>query len=237
MSEHDPELRDKLVVANRVLSRHGVLDAWGHVSARDPHNRDHFWMTRDRAPALVTEVDIMEFDADAEPIDPAGREVFIERVIHGEIYRARPDVMAVVHSHSPEIIPFGVTETPLRAITQVAGFLRDGVPVFDLADVDDTPNLLIVNRQQAAALATCLGDRGMVLLRGHGEVTVANSIELAVWRAFYGNLNARQLRQALSLGPVRYLSEPEASFAEQNVPPGTKMRRIWDLWKHEAAVR
>jgi ribulose-5-phosphate 4-epimerase/fuculose-1-phosphate aldolase len=237
VSALDPELVEKLVLANHILYRHGVLDAWGHISVRDPVDPSRFWMTCDRAPALVTAEDIIEYDADSEPIDAGGRRVFLERFIHGEAYRARPDVNAVIHSHSPEIIAFGVSETPLRPITQVAGFLEDGAPVFDLHEVDPTPNLLIVNREQAAAVAERLGAAAIVLLRGHGEVTVASSVELLVWRAYYANLNARQLRQALSLGPVRYLTPEEARFASENVPPGKGMQRIWGLWCHELRTR
>src|SRR5258707_6836926 len=155
----DAALIEDLVAASRILAQHGVLDAWGHVSMRHPNNPQRYLMSRARAPALVSIQDIMEFDLDSNPVDQQDRRVFLERFIHGGAYKARPDVDAVVHSHSPTVIPFSVTDEPLRAISHVASFLACGCPVFEIRDVGRTNCLLVTNNQQGAALAKVLGER------------------------------------------------------------------------------
>src|SRR5437660_1348582 len=146
----DPALIDDLVAANRILAQNGVLDAWGHVSIRHPNNPERYLLSRARAPALVSAEDIMEFDIDSNPVDQQGRRVFLERFIHGEAYRARPDVNAVVHSHSPTVIPFTVTDEPLKAISHIASFLACGCPVFEIRDAGLTQGLLVTNSKQGA---------------------------------------------------------------------------------------
>jgi HCOMODA/2-hydroxy-3-carboxy-muconic semialdehyde decarboxylase len=226
---------DDIVVANRILSAQGVLDAWGHVSVRDPADPRRYWMSRSMAPALVTASEIMAFDLDSKPIGRQSRKMYIERFIHGEIYKARDDVAAVLHNHSPALIPFTVADMPLRPLTQVAGFLGSGVPVFDIRDVDQGADLLIANGEQASALAHTLGNHAVVLLRGHGAVVVANSLQQVVWRGIYAELNARQQLEALRLGSVRYLSAAEAEFAAAHVPHDPA--RPWQLWKSQALGR
>lgn len=229
------QLLGDIVAANRILSAQGVLDAWGHVSMRDPNDPGRYWMSRSMAPALVTASDIMAFDLDSKPIGRQSRKMYIERFIHGEIYKARDDVAAVLHNHSPALIPFTVTDVPLRPLTQVAGFLGSGVPVFDIRDVDSGPDLLIANGEQASALAHTLGKHAVVLLRGHGAVVVADSLQQLVWRGIYAELNARQQLEALRLGSVRYLSAAEAEFAAAHVPHDPA--RPWQLWKSQALGR
>ncbi len=228
----DPALIDKLVTANHILYDHEVLDAWGHVSVRDPERPDRFWMARSIAPAFVTAPDVMEFDIDSEPVDRRGRKVFDERFIHGEIYRARPDVRSVVHHHSPNVIPFANSDAKLRAMLTSTGFLRDGAPVFNLRDVEGGGQILITNRKQAAALAAALADRGMALLRSHGAVVVGDSVEQIVWRGIYAEKNAKLQWQAMQMGHVYFLTPEEAAHSEATSPPNPE--RSWNLWKHEA---
>jgi HCOMODA/2-hydroxy-3-carboxy-muconic semialdehyde decarboxylase len=224
----DPALIEDLVAANRILAQHGVLDAWGHVSIRHPNNPERYLLSRARAAALVTAEDIMEFDLDSNPVDQQGRRIFVERFIHGETYRARPDVSAVVHSHSPSVIPFTVTEEPLKAITHIASFLACGCPVFEIRDVGITNGLLVANSKQGAALAKTLGDKPVALLRGHGNLVVAPDIPRVVHRALYTEVNAQQLTAALSFRrPVKYVEMDEAQDPRRLVD-------AWEQWKTQA---
>ena len=213
---------EDLVSASRILARHGVLDAWGHVSARHPENPERYLLSRARAPALVAAEDIMEFDLDSTPVDGQDRRLFLERFIHGEAYRVRPDVNAVVHSHSPNVIPFTITDQPLKAVTHIASFLACGCPVFEIADVGLTQGLLVTTNKQGAALANTLGQMPVALMRGHGNVVVAEDIPRVVHRALYTELNAKQLAIALSFGrPIRYVEPHEAQDPSVSLTPGT----------------
>ena len=216
---------DDLVVANHILAQQGVLDAWGHVSVRHPKNPDRYLLSRSRAPALVMAGDIMEFDLDSSPIDAKGRGLFLERFIHGETYRARPDVNAVVHSHSPAVIPFSVTDQPLRAILHNAAFLAEGCGCFDVRDAGLTQGLLITTNRQGAALARALGQRSVALIRGHGNLVVGEDIQRATHRALYTEINARQLAVTLSFGrPIKYLEPDEAQDPK-------RLADAWEVWK------
>lgn len=226
-------LIDDLVAANRILYDHGVLDGFGHVSARHDTDSSRFLLARSMAPGLVTAADILEFDLDGNPIDSEGRRTYLERFIHSEIYRARSDVKAVVHSHSPAVIPFGATGTSLRPIYHMSSFLADGVPIFEIRDVaGDATNMLITNGKLGAALARSLGQASVALMRGHGNVVVADSVQLAVYRAIYTEINAELEAEARRLGPVNYLTAGEAAGATavNNVNFG----RAWELWKLKA---
>jgi HCOMODA/2-hydroxy-3-carboxy-muconic semialdehyde decarboxylase len=228
----DPALIDDLVAANRILSDHGVLDAYGHISARDPKNPQRYWLSRSMAPVLVNAEDIIEFDLDSNPVRAGEKRLFFERVIHGEIYKARPDVMAVVHNHSPSLIPFCNSETRLRPMVGNAAFLGDGVPVFDIRDVDDEGDLNVCNVPQAQALAQALGAEWVVLLRRHGAVAVGESIRQCVRHAIIAERNARQQIEATMLGPVQFLTKSEIAFARRSKPKDPD--RGWQLWKQRA---
>ena len=224
----DAALLEDLVAASRILAQHGVLDAWGHVSMRHPKNPDRYLLSRARAPALVSAEDIMEFDLNSDPVDQRGRRMFLERYIHGEAYRARPDVNAVVHSHSPSVIPFTVTDEPLKAISHIASFLACGCPVFEVRDVELTEGLLVTNIKQGAALAKTLGDGPVALLRGHGNLVVAPDVRRVVHRALYTEVNAQQLATALSFKrPIKYVQPDEAQDP-------VRLGDSWDVWKHDA---
>jgi HCOMODA/2-hydroxy-3-carboxy-muconic semialdehyde decarboxylase len=228
----DPALIDDLVAANRILSDHGVLDAYGHISARDQKNPQRYWLSRSMAPVLVNAEDIIEFDLDSNPVRAGENRLFFERVIHGEIYKARPDVMAVVHNHSPSLIPFCNSETRLRPMVGNAAFLGDGVPVFDIRDVDDEGDLNVCNVPQAQALARALGAEWVVLLRRHGAVAVGESIRQCVRHAIIAERNARQQIEATMLGPVQFLTKSEIAFARRSKPKDPD--RGWQLWKQRA---
>jgi ribulose-5-phosphate 4-epimerase/fuculose-1-phosphate aldolase len=229
----NPQLIDDLVAANRILVDQGVLDGYGHVSARHDRDPSRFMMSRSLAPELVTAADIMEYDLDAEPVDPRGRSSYLERFIHGEIYRARPDVRAVVHDHSPSVIPFGVTGAPLRPLYHMSAFLAAGVPVFDIrAAAGGDTDMLVRTPDLGRALAQALGPRPVALMRGHGAVVVGPSLPIVFFRSIYTEMNARLQAQAMALGgPVTYLSPGEARQAEAAVA-GT-VGRPWELWKQK----
>jgi HCOMODA/2-hydroxy-3-carboxy-muconic semialdehyde decarboxylase len=226
----DPALLEDIAVGSRILADFGVVDGFGHVSARHPTNPNHFLMSRSLAPALVTADDIMEFDLDGNPVDARGRAVFLERFIHAEIYRARPDVMSVVHTHSPGVIPFSVSNVPLRAMYHNPSFLAVGVPVWDIRkDFGDT-SMLVSNAAIGKSLAVALGDKPVVLMRGHGDVTVGPTVKMAVFRAYYTDVNAKLQAQALALGgEPNYLTPGEGAKADQT--NFAVMDRIWNLWR------
>jgi len=229
-------LLDDLVAASRILAMHEVLDAYGHVSARSDRRPERFVMSRSLAPALVTRADLMELDADSEPLPGDKRKGFLERYIHGEIYRARPEVMAVVHSHSPSVIPFGVTRTRLRPIYHMGSFLWSGAPVFDIRKEKEANDLLIRDRPLGKALAGALGACNCVLMRGHGMTVIGDSVPEAVFRAIYTEMNARLQLQAAQLeGPIEFLSDEEGRRSTAS-NRGT-IERPWELWKKRALGR
>jgi len=227
----DPRLIADLVTANRILYDQHVVDAFGHVSTRHDKRPDRFLLARSMAPALVTEADILEFDLDGNPLDSGGRPVYLERFIHGEIYRARPDVVSIVHSHSHAVIPFGVVRShKLRAIFHMSGFVGAETPIFEIREcVGDGSDLLIRNRELGAALAKSLGPKAVVLMRGHGVTVTAPTLQEAVYRGVYVDVNARLQLEAIGLGAVNYLTESEgrATAAVQ----ATQIGRAWDMWK------
>jgi ribulose-5-phosphate 4-epimerase/fuculose-1-phosphate aldolase len=230
----DPALIEDIVVGSRVLADFGVLDGFGHVSARHPTNPNHFLMSRSLAPALVTADDIMEFDLDGNAIDARGRQVFLERFIHGEIYKARPDVMAVVHTHSPGVIPFSVSQVKLQPMFHNAAFLAGGVPVWDIRGEFGETDMLVRDSARGKSLAQMLGDKPVVLMRGHGDVTVGPSARVAVFRAYYTDVDARLESQAVALGgPINFLTPGEGAKADAvNL---AVLDRIWNLWKIRVA--
>ena len=221
-------LIDELVTANRILANENVLDAYGHVSVRNTETPSHFFLSRTMPSSLVTAADIIEYDLDSRPIVPTEAGGYNERFIHGEIYRARPDVMAVVHMHAPEIVSFSASSVPLRPIFHLAAFIGEGVPKFEIRDAEGVADTLVRSPQLGRALAQTLADKPAALMRGHGAVAVAPSVHIAVGRAYYMALNARLQAQAIALGgDITYLS------AEQVEKAGLQdeYERAWALWK------
>jgi HCOMODA/2-hydroxy-3-carboxy-muconic semialdehyde decarboxylase len=228
------DLLEDLAAASRILVDQGVFDAAGHFSMRHPLHPERFLMSRSLAPALVTADDIMEFDLAGEACDANGRNGFIERFIHSEIYRRRPDVMAVAHSHSASVIPFGLTGTPMRAMYHNAAFIASGVDVFDIRDKFGTTDIVINTSDKGAALAAVLGDNAVALLRAHGMVVVGPDVPNTVFRAIFTEVNARLQLQATMLGgPIAALDREEGSLADAvNI---ATVGRSWDLWRRRVA--
>ena len=224
-------LRDDVAIANRILAMRGIVDGYGHVSARHADDPGRFLIARSMAPGLVTPADIVELDLDGAPTQPDTPPSYIERFIHGEIYKCRPDVSAIVHHHAPSIIPFGATRVPLRPLYHMSGFLGAGVPVFDIrCDAGET-DMLVSTPALGAAHARCLGACGATLMRGHGATVVGISLQQVIYRAVYMELNARLQADAMRLGEVQYLSDEEARLAVAT--NDQQLGRPWAIWTAE----
>jgi HCOMODA/2-hydroxy-3-carboxy-muconic semialdehyde decarboxylase len=231
-AQKDSVIQD-LVTANRILASEGILDGYGHVSVRNPANASHYFLSRSLAPGLVAPADIIEYDLDGNPIGD-NRLSYRERFIHGEIYKARPDVMAIVHDHSPAVIPFSVSSVPLRAVSHLAAFIGAGIPVFEIRDVDGMTDMLISNPKRGQALAKLLGDYPAALMRGHGAVVVGRSVKEVVGRAYYLDSNARLQEQAILLGGKVTYFEPEEA---KKAAPQDGYERAWGVWKQKASTK
>lgn len=228
-------LIDEVVLANRILSNEGVLDAYGHVSVRSEKDPTHFYLSRHIPAGVATAADIIEYDLDTKPVVQSDYIGYSERFIHGEIYKARPDVKAIVHGHAPEIVAFSVTSVPLVPIAHMAAFLYEGVPNFEIRKAGGVTDMLIRTNELGKALAQTLGDKPAALLRGHGAVVVAPSLHVVAGRAYYMNVNARELQQAMLLGAgkVVYMEREEAKKAA----PQDGYERAWTLWKAKAMAK
>jgi HCOMODA/2-hydroxy-3-carboxy-muconic semialdehyde decarboxylase len=220
-------LIDDLVTANHILVDQGVLDGYGHVSVRSPRDPTHFYMARSVAPELVTSKDILEYDLSGEPVSAKGVSLYVERFMHSEIYRARPDVMAVAHNHAPGLIPFGVTGIELKPLYHMSAFLTGGVPIFDIKAAGGETDMLVRNPTLGKALAKTLGSRPVALLRGHGAVVVATDLPRVVFRSVYTEQNAKLQAQAMQLGgkQVKFLDPEEAKKAEASIGGGPSAGR------------
>jgi len=234
MSDISSLLHD-LAVANRILAREEVVDAFGHVSVRHPDHPDRYILSRSRSPALVTRGDLVEFDLEGGAIDPGeSRSFYIERPIHGAIYEARPDVHAVVHNHAYAVIPFAVTPTPLRPILHVAGGMGASIPVWDIREGFGDTNLLVTTMAQGRDLAATLGGATVALMRGHGCVVAAANLKQAVSTAIYLQVNAALLLDALKLGEVTYLSPGEIEPTAAMTALPVAVERTWEYWAARA---
>ena len=234
----DPLLND-LVIANRILAHEEVVDAYGHVSVRHPDRPDRFFLARSLAPELVTHDDIVEFTLDGQPVGQESRALYLERFIHGGIFEARPNVMAVVHAHAEDILPFGiVSATPLRPVIHSGSFLGAHVPIWDIADKFGDTNLLVANIEQARDLAKCLAGWNVVLMRGHGFAAAARSLIEVVRMAVFLPRNARALLKAHQLGgQIKYLSQGEIDARNRGYGPySTETWRAWEYWANKAGV-
>lgn len=221
---------DDLVTANRVLAREGIVDGYGHVSARSAEAPDRFFLSRALAPGLVTAADLIEYDLDGGALDAAGRDGYVERFLHAAIYRARPDVGAVVHCHTPSLIPYAASSVALRPMYHMSAFLALGAPVFEIRGVDGVSEMLVADARTGQALARALGDAAVVLMRGHGAVIVGSSIPVAVSRSIYLDLNAKMQTEAVALGGAVTYLEPGDMRADTVDPDD----RNWKLWKQQA---
>jgi HCOMODA/2-hydroxy-3-carboxy-muconic semialdehyde decarboxylase len=226
--------RDELVLAYRILAAHGVVDAYGHVSLRTAKEPKRYLLARAMAPERVTADDILEFDLDSSPVHDPGVALYLERYIHGEIFKHRPDINAVVHNHSPSVIPFGVTTVPLRPLFNTGAFIGEGVPTFEIRDFQKSGDLLIKTPHLGESLAAVLGPKPAALMRGHGAVVVGENLMLAVVRSVYLELSAKLQMQAMLIagpgGDIVYLDEREvAATSGRQISAGT-WKRTWDLW-------
>jgi len=223
-----------LAAASRILAAQGVVDGFGHVSMRHPSAPERYLMSRSIAPALVTREDIIEYDLESNPVNANGRSSFLERFIHGEIYKARPDLMSVVHSHSPSVIPFGLVGVPMRAMFHNAAFLAGGAPVFDIREKFAATDLLVSDGTKGAALVETLGRRDVALMRAHGSVACGPTLQTAVFRAVYTEVNARIQHWTLALGGgarIAALDEEEGRLAD--LINQTAGMRAWELWRSQ----
>jgi HCOMODA/2-hydroxy-3-carboxy-muconic semialdehyde decarboxylase len=228
---------EDLVAAYRILAEFGVIDAYGHVSVRSENDPNRYFLSRSLAPERVREEDLMEYDLDSNPIDARGCESVRERFIHGEAYKARPEVVAVVHNHSPTVVPFSVTRVQLRPIFHMAAFVGLGVPVFEIRDFEQGTDMLVRSAGLGAALAGVLGDKPAALMRGHGAVVVGENLPRAVGRSIYLEQSAQMQLQALTLagseGRVVYLDDAESIAGSKT----QDYARAWPLWRERALSR
>lgn len=220
----------ELVIANRILAREGVVDAFGHVSIRHPDNPERYLLSRSRSPELITTDDLMEFSLDGEAVDLRGRTPYGERMIHGAVYEARPEVNSVVHNHAQEVIPFTVTKTPLRPIGHTCAPIGLNIPVWDISDNFGDTDMLVVTMDQGRDLARCLGDARVALMRGHGSVVAAATLRDAVNTAVYLQVNAREQIMAMMLGEPKFLSPGEVELCSQRQSSPLALDRAWDYW-------
>ena len=232
MAKFSAEVLADLAAAARILAAQGVVDGFGHVSLRHPSDPNRYLMSKSIAPALVTPDDIIEYDLDSNPVNAQGRVSFLERFIHGEIYKARPEVASVVHSHSPSVIPFGLVGVPMQAMFHNAAFLAAGVPVFDIKEKFGATNLLVSDAAKGVELARVMGRKDIALMRAHGAVACGPTLQTAVFRAVYTEVNARIQHWTLALGrggAVAALDQEEGRLADHiNQTAGM---RAWDLWR------
>lgn len=235
-AEQDAQNITELVTANHIIADQGIVDGFGHISVRSVVHPDHYFMSRSRAPAMVTAQDIIEYDLDDNPVNSKGQKPYLERFIHSEIYKQRPDVQSIIHSHSPAVIPYSVSTVRLKPISHSGGFLVNEVPVFEIRDAaGEASDMLVKNKALGAALAQRLGQHPVVLMRGHGMAVVGSSIRVAVSHAVYTERNAVLQTQALQLGGrVSYLTIEEAK-ATGEFNDGA-VDRPWEIWAEQARL-
>lgn len=227
------EALEELVTANRILAREGIVDGFGHVSIRHPGIPNRYVMSRARAPECIEVEDLMEFTLDGAAIDAAGRPTYSERFIHGAIYEARPEVLAVVHHHSPGVIPFGVTGTRLRPVMHMCASMGYDIPTWDSRTRFGDTNLLVTNMEMGRDLVAALGNRPVALMRGHGCVVAGGSLREVVFNSVYLELNAGLQMNAHALGEVTFLSEGEVRACLSTRASYT-YERAWERWCRRA---
>jgi HCOMODA/2-hydroxy-3-carboxy-muconic semialdehyde decarboxylase len=238
MANLDTIIKD-LVIANRILAREDVVDAYGHVSIRNPDNPKSFFISRSLAPELIEKGDIVELGLDGEPLKNEKRSLYLERFIHAAIYEARPDINSVVHAHAEDTLPFGIAAaTKLKPVIHSGSFIGPNVPVWDIADKFGATNVLVTNMAQGRDLAKCLGKNGVALMRGHGFASAARSLIEVVRLSVYLPRNARALMRAKMLGgKIKYLSKGEIDARNKGYSPySTETWRAWEYWANKAGV-
>jgi ribulose-5-phosphate 4-epimerase/fuculose-1-phosphate aldolase len=230
------EARAELSLANRIVANEGVIDAFGHVSMRHPENPNRYFLSRSRAPELVTPDDFIEYDIDSNPLRDPGVGQYSERVIHGEIYKARPDVMSVCHHHCPAFMPLlanGIDYVPIFHLGAVGGMKP---PFWDQHDEFGDTNMLVIKPEEGASLARTLGKGMMVLMRRHGVTVAGTSVKDCVFRSVFSARNAAYQVQALSIGSkIESLTPGEADLAGSISSKTTGLTRSWEYWSMRVA--
>lgn len=237
MPESLADLRRDLATAYRIVANEGILDAFGHISVRHPGNSNRYFLSRSRAPGLVQPEDILEYDLDSNPIVPPVTRPYSERVIHGEIFKARPDVNAVCHHHAPSIMPFAISGVPLVPVFHLGAAMGRSAPFWDSRDEFGDTNLLVVKPEEGASLARALGRHAIVVMRRHGATVVGGGLRELVFRTIYSARNAEHQLAAHMLGHVSPLTDGEADMAGQlNLAPGP-LARAYEYWVRRLAER
>jgi HCOMODA/2-hydroxy-3-carboxy-muconic semialdehyde decarboxylase len=224
---------EEIVTANRILAYEGVVDSFGHVSARHPDNPKHFLLSRARAPERIEADDIMEFTLEGEPVDARGRVPYLERFIHGGIYEARPDINGVVHNHSPSVIPFGITKNKLKPLLHMCGNIGHEVPTWDSHDKFGDTALLVEDVAMGRDLAKAIGSGRTILMRGHGATIAAPNVRHAVFISIYLEVNAKLQMQAMAMGDIKFLTDGEVDKVIARTGPFT-INRAWENWCRRA---
>jgi HCOMODA/2-hydroxy-3-carboxy-muconic semialdehyde decarboxylase len=238
MANRDTIIKD-LVIANRILAKEDVVDAYGHVSIRNPDNPKSFFISRSLAPELIEKDDIVELGLDGEPLKNEKRSLYLERFIHAAIYEMRPDINSVVHAHAEDTLPFGIAAaTKLKPVIHSGSFIGPNVPVWDIADKFGATNVLVTNMAQGRDLAKCLGKNSVALMRGHGFASAARSLIEVVRLSVYLPRNARALMRAKMLGgKIKYLSKGEIDARNKGYSPySTETWRAWEYWANKAGI-
>jgi ribulose-5-phosphate 4-epimerase/fuculose-1-phosphate aldolase len=231
------DLRRELAHAYRIVANEGILDAFGHISVRNPNNPQRYFLSRSRAPALVEAADILEYDLDSNPIVPPTTRPYSERVIHGEIFKARPDVTAVCHHHAPSFMPFAISGVPLQPVYHLGAAMGQAAPFWDSRDEFGDTNLLVVKPEEGASLARALGQHSVVVMRRHGATVVGGDLRELVFRTIYSARNAEYQLAAHVLGNVSPLTSGEAEMASGlNLAPGP-VARAYEYWVRRLAER
>jgi ribulose-5-phosphate 4-epimerase/fuculose-1-phosphate aldolase len=227
-----------LVIANRILAHEGIVDAYGHVSVRHPRDPKRYLLARSLSPEMVQQADIMEFELDGTPVGGDARQPYLERFIHGAVYECRPEVLAVVHAHAEDVLPFGITAAPLRPVIHSGSFMGAEVPVWDIRDRFGDTNLLVTNMPQGRDLAARLAANNVALMRGHGFVAAARSLIEVVRMSVYVPRNARVQLAAMRLGEVKPLSRGEIEARNAGYKPHSpETWRAWEYWATRAGCK
>jgi HCOMODA/2-hydroxy-3-carboxy-muconic semialdehyde decarboxylase len=228
------EVLEDLMAANRILAHEQVLDGFGHISVRHPERPDRYFLSRSRSPELVEIDDLMEYDLDSNPIDQRGRMMYAERVIHGGIFKLRPDVNAVVHHHANPVLPFTFSSEKLRPVFHMGGVMGREVPSWDIRDKFGDTNLLVVTNDQGLDLARALGNNRMALLRRHGAVIAGKTVRQAVFTSVYSTDSAKL--QLAARGNLEYLTDGEIAETEKLLEMPTAMNRAWEYWARRCGI-